>query len=316
MAKKILIAVCNCVPAEQTAKYVATVCSGKSDFVYTLFHVQSLFPQEALQKMEDIPMAKAEAEALILESSTAAMSALEKLRGIMIREGIQERSIHLMAEPMKLGIAKDILDKAEDGAYDAIVFGRQGLTPSKDTYIGSIAGKVVEHALRIPTWIVAGEVKNRRILLPVDGTQHSLRTLDYVLNMADGDAELKLTLFHVPENLKYWEIVLGTGRAHDVAVEKHHLQEFVLDDDNIRMKAFYDAAFERIDAAGLGAGQVDAKTRIWGYDISLAILEEARVGHYSTVVVGRRGRRKAFFSGQIVTRLLQKICDQALWVIP
>ena len=45
-----------------------------------------------------------------------------------------------------------------------------------------------------------------------------------------------------------------------------------------------------------------------------AILDEARTGKYSTVVVGRRGERGAFFTGRIAMRLVQKVSDQALWV--
>jgi nucleotide-binding universal stress UspA family protein len=316
MAKKILIALCNCASARQTVKYVANVCSGKKDIIYALFHVQALIPQHIMKNIENSPLAKAEAEGLVQESDRAAKSTLEKFRGIMVREGIKKRSIQLLSVPMKLGIAKDILDKAEDGLYDAIVLGRQGLTPSRDTYIGSIAGKVIEHALKIPAWIVAGNARPSRVLLAVDGSQNSMRALDYVLAIAGAHPELRLNLFHVPVDLKYWDNVLETGKAYDSAIEKKHLQEIVQREDERRMKAFYERAYKKIDSAGIDIEHVKTSTRIWDWNISMAIIEEARVGRYGTIVVGRRGERQAFFSGQIVTRLLQKITDQALWVIP
>jgi nucleotide-binding universal stress UspA family protein len=316
MAMKILIAVCNCELADQTVKYAAEICSGETDVLYTLYHVQPLIPRQALKKIEAHPKAMAEAEALVRESTKAAKSALKRFRETMVHEGVKERLIHLLSAPMQLGIAKDILDKAEDGSYDAIVLGRQGITPNNDPHVGSIAGKVVEHALRVPVWVVSGGAKSTRVLLAVDGSQNSLRALDYVLGILGGHPELKVTLFHVPVNLKYWEIVMETGRSYDVVMEKPYLQECFVEDDNRRMKVFYDQAYAKMDAAGLGKKQIETKVRIWGYDIATAILEEASGGNYGTVVVGRRGEREAFFSGQTVTRLLQNISEQALWVIP
>ena len=316
MRKKILVAVCNGALSERTVKYVANVCSGEKDIVYGLFNVQSLLPQTLLKRIETNPKARAEAEELVREESEATNSALERFRHLMVCEGIKEQCIQLITKPLEVGIAKDILNKAEDGSYDAIVLGRQGLTPSNDTHIGSIAGKVVEHALKIPTWIVAGETMSRGgVLLAVDGSQNTLRALDHVLRMVGANPELRLTFFHVPANLKYCEIVLETGRAYDVAMGKPHLQESILDDDNRRMKAFYDKAYERIKAAGLDKSRIRIKSRVWGYDIATAVIDEAIAGQHGTIVVGRRGERKAFFSGQIAARLLQKVSDQALWVV-
>ena len=62
--------------------------------------------------------------------------------------------------------------------------------------------------------------------------------------------------------------------------------------------------------------QIETKTDSQGYDISTSIIGEARTGRYGTVVVGRRGDREAFFTGRIALRLMQKITDQALWMVP
>lgn len=116
-------------------------------------------------------------------------------------------------------------------------------------------------------------------------------------------------------HLKYWDAVIATGRAYDTAMEKAHLQQILEDHDNRQMDNFYDKAYERIKAAGLKKSQVEIKSRVWGHDISMAILDEARTGQHSTIVVGRRGEREAFFSGEIAMRLLQKVSGQALWVV-
>lgn len=50
--------------------------------------------------------------------------------------------------------------------------------------------------------------------------------------------------------------------------------------------------------------------------VSTAIFDEVRTGVYGTVVIGRRGERKAFFMGSVAMRLVQKVSGQALWAVP
>ena len=81
------------------------------------------------------------------------------------------------------------------------------------------------------------------------------------------------------------------------------------------MERFFSKALEKLEGAGIKKSQVDIKTDIHGYDISTAILGEARKGQYGTLVVGRRGERDAFFTGRIAMRLSQKMPTPALWIV-
>ena len=67
---------------------------------------------------------------------------------------------------------------------------------------------------------------------------------------------------------------------------------------------------------GLEESQIEVRTNKRAYHVSTAILDEARTGVYGTVVIGRRGERRAFFMGSVAMRLVQKIAGQALWVVP
>jgi len=82
------------------------------------------------------------------------------------------------------------------------------------------------------------------------------------------------------------------------------------------MEAFYTEAYDKVKRAGIRDGQVHMKTSTGDYDVSTAILGEARCGGYGTVVIGRRGEREAFFTGRIAMRLVQKVSGQVLWVVP
>jgi nucleotide-binding universal stress UspA family protein len=227
----------------------------------------------------------------------------------MVHEGIPENRIETVTQSAQVGVAKDILNRAEQGLYDAVVLARRGLTPSRDFFIGSIASKVVEHALEIPVWVAAEETVSMKMMLAVDGSENSLRVVDYLINMVGANPDLRLTLFHVVPCLRHYYSV-------DFEKEHLHLQEILQRGDQPRMEGFYEKANTRFEAAGLKKSQIEIKTSTQSYDISTGILGEVKRGQYGTVVIGRRGEREAFFTGRIAMRLVQKVSDQVLWVVP
>jgi nucleotide-binding universal stress UspA family protein len=316
MGKRILVGVANCVYSEQVVKYAARISSAVTNITYTLFNVQSLIPRILIERREVDREIKAEVDELVRESAQATRYAIDGFKDLMVQEGIPDNRIEVITEPMHEGMAKDILNRAEQGLYDAVVLGRRGLTPSRDSFVGATAAKVVEHALKIPVWIISGEATSKKILLPVDGSETSTRVVDHVINMVGANPDVRLTMFHVPLRLQHCYCVIATGRTYDIPREKPHLQKALQDDDRRRMDDFYERAYQRFEAAGLKKGQIDIKSSTWSYDISTAILDEVTTAQYGTLVIGRRGREKAFFAGRIAMRLLQKVSDQALWVVP
>ena len=303
------MAVGDCVYSKHAVKYAARISSAAKDVTYTLFNVQPLVPHIFIEEAKADSGIKAEVDALIRENAKAARCVVEEFKDLMVREGIPENRVEVVTEPMQLGMAKDILNRAEQGLYDAIVLARRGLTPSRDFFIGTIAAKVVEHALKMPVWIAAGEAISMKIMLAVDGSENSLRVVDHLIHMVGAHPDLRVTLFHVLPHLRHYYSV-------DFEKENPHLQEILHREDKPRMEGFYEKAHERLKTAGLKKSQVEIKTSTQSYDISTGILSEARMGQYGTVLVGRRGESEAFFTGRIAMRLVQKIADEALWVVP
>lgn len=308
MGKKILLAVDDAVHSKQAVKYAARISLAAKDITYTLFHMLPLIPRIFMDMAETDPEVKAEINKLVRKDTEAAGRVVEEFKDLMVREGIPENRIETVAEPIQLGLAKDILKQAEQGFYDAIVMARRGLTPSPDFFLGTTATKVVEHAFKIPVWIVNGETISMKIMLAVDGSENSLRDVDHLIDMVGSNPDLKLTLFHVLPHLRHYYTL-------DFEKENPDLQEILHREDKRRMQAFYEKAYQRFKTAGLKKSQIKVKTNTRSYHISTAILDEARTGEYSTVVVGRRGERGAFFTGRIAMRLVQKVSGQALWVV-
>jgi nucleotide-binding universal stress UspA family protein len=309
MKKRILVAVGDCIYSEHAVRYVARISSAAKDLTYTLFNVQPMVPRIFGAAAEKDPVVKAEVDQLISQNTKAARRTVERLKDLVVREGIAEKCVEVVTEPVQAGISKDIIDRAEQGGFDAIVLARRGLTPSRDFFIGTIAAKVIEHAFKIPVWVAAEEEISMNLMLAVDGSDHSLRVVDHVIQMVGARPDLKLTLFHVLPHLRHYysiDFEIGNPRLHEI------LQR----EDKRRMEDFYTKARERFKAAGLKMSQIEIKTSSQSYDISTGILGEARTGRYGTVVVGRRGESEAFFTGRIAIRLVQKITDQTLWVVP
>ncbi len=309
MGKKILLAVDESVHSKQAVAYAARISSAAKDVAYTLFNVETLIPRIFKTTAETDPQVRAEVAQLVRKNSEAARYAVEECKNLMVREGVPESRVEAVTEPMQVGMAKDILNRAEKGPYDAIVLARRALTPSRDFFIGTTAAKVVEHAIDIPVWIVAGEEISMKIMVAVDGSENSLRDVEHLIHMVGAHPDLRLTLFHVQPHLRHYYSV-------DFETENPQLQEILKREDKRCMEAFYEEAHQRFKTAGVKKSQIKINTSSRSHDISTAILGEAKTGHYGTVVIGRRGERDAFFTGRIAMRLVQKVTNQTLWVVP
>jgi nucleotide-binding universal stress UspA family protein len=246
---------------------------------------------------------------LVRKNADAARSAVQACSDLMVREGVPASRVETVTQPMQVGMAKDIINRAEQGAYGAIVLARRALTPSRDFFIGTTAEKVVDHAIQMPVWIVSGEDVSMKIMVAVDGSENSLRDVEHLIRMVGAHPDLQLTLFHVLPHLRHYYSV-------DFEIENPELQEVLEREDKRRVEAFYEEAIHRFKTAGIKKSQIRLKSSARSHDISTAILAEAKTGQYGTVVIGRRGERDAFFTGRIAMRLVQKVTDQTLWVVP
>jgi nucleotide-binding universal stress UspA family protein len=308
VGKKVLLAVDDSVHSKQAVQYAARVSLAAKDVAYTLFNVDALIPRIFTSVAETDPQVRAMISQLVGKNTEAARDAVEAFKALMVHEGVPKSRIEMVTEPMHVGMAKDILNRAEQGPYDAIVLARRALTPSRDFFIGTTAAKVVEHAIKIPVWIVGGEEMSMKMLLAVDGSENSLRNVEHLIHMVGAHPDLRLTLFHVLPHLRHYYSV-------DFEIENPQLQQ-VLERENKRlMEAFYEAARQRFEMAGLKKSQIKIKTSTRSHDVSTAILGEAKTGQYGTLVVGRRGEREAFFTGRIAMRLVQKVTNETLWVV-
>ena len=82
------------------------------------------------------------------------------------------------------------------------------------------------------------------------------------------------------------------------------------------MDGFFAAAMKKLAEAGFGENQCEFQTAGTLMSVGDSILKAAREGGFGTIVLGRRGMNKTFFSGSVSTRHRAEALGCRPWVIP
>jgi nucleotide-binding universal stress UspA family protein len=233
---------------------------------------------------------------------------LEKQKERMITMGIHNERIEMVAQQRMLGLAKDTLEYARKGVYDAIVVGRRGLSRIQKTFMGSTSANLLEGAEATPVWMVDGDVTSHRILVAVDGSESSYRALDHVGFMLSENPEIKFSLFHVsPDAEDIDAISLGKDDPEIKNI-------FIKGSERVIGKFFADAE-QKLKEVGIAADRVEVTTTRQKAKVGKMILDEAKKANYGTVVVGRRGVDRSHFFGSVSRYVTERITDRALWLV-
>lgn len=155
MTQKILIAMDDSENAQRAVAFVAKSFSTQNTI--TLFNV--MLDTATLCKLESpelTPIFKSQQSSFCaLENKKRELveEAIKKARALLSSSGFSENNVSVKIVNKKRGVARDILDEAENG-YDLIVIGRRGLTGVKEFFLGSTSQKVFTGAKDISVLIV------------------------------------------------------------------------------------------------------------------------------------------------------------------
>ena len=310
MEKKILIAVDDSRHSENALRYAASLRETVSNLKYLLFHVQPTISQYLLDEARLKPSASAELQKLMRKSNQAAQTLLEKDKLLMISLGVPEVDVQLLTLPRKFGVAKDVLEYSTAMLYDAILVGRRGLSGLADVFLGSVSANIVDNSQLIPVWLVDEKGPSNEIMIAVDGSESSLRAVDHLAFMIGGNTDVNLTFFHVAPRLKdYCPIDFED-------VDSAELETIIRQGDQACVDRFFAHASNKLKELGIRDSQIRIRVKEGGFRAGKAVLEAYRQGKYGTLVIGRRGMGKKFFTGSVSRYLINQFCDGALWVVP
>ncbi|MDH3896985.1 MAG: universal stress protein [Deltaproteobacteria bacterium] len=234
---------------------------------------------------------------------------LHETRSLLLRANFREDDVRVILQRRQVGIARDIIAEGSRG-YDAVVVGRRGLSKLGDIFLGSVSYKIVQGIENTPVWVVGGDIRSKKMLLAVDGSENSRKALDYAAAFAvANDAEV--TLFNVVREFRLDFLDISTPRGAEI--ETRIVEE--LERDVQGMFASYKSRLER---AGVKSNLISSKYTLQSRTRAGDILKQAKEGNYGTIVMGRRGLSKVheFFLGRVTTKVLHRAERFALWIVP
>jgi len=308
MEKKILLPIDDSIHSRNAIHYAVRISSEVKNLTYTLYHVQPSISHFLLEEAKADGLKQQDLTRLSQKHEQASLALLDKYKKSMTDLGVNPAHIQVITQPRKLGRAKDIIEFAQQGHYDAIAVGRRGISRLQETFAGSITSNLLEHSRIIPVWVIDGQITSTRIMLAVDGSESSLKAVDHLSFMTAGNADIAITLFHVmPRFSDFCPI--------EIEESTDKIEKILIQGDKRCIDHFYALALQRFKEAGFRESQIHLKTVECLYHIGSAIVEEARAGGFGTVVVGRRGGGNAFFMGSVSRSVLGKSANCALWVV-
>jgi len=310
MQKEMMIAVDDSRHSKIAVDYAINIDQAVAGVKFTLMHVQPTISQYLLDEAKTNSQAYAELEKVNRKNAEIAQQLLEKYKAQMVNAGIAEDGIQLKSQPRVFGVAKDILQAGTAGHYDALIMGRRGLSGLQDMFIGSVSANIVNNSTDTPIWLVDEEGPSSNIMLAVDGSENSFRAVDHLAFIIGGNTDLKISFFHVAPRL---------GDFCPVDFEESDseaLEQIIRQGDQQCIDRFFAHARKRLSEAGIQQNQISFKAGESVIRVGKAVLDEYRQGNFGTLVVGRRGMNKQFFTGSVSRYLVNQFSGGALWVVP
>lgn len=225
------------------------------------------------------------------------------------RFGIGEERITSEVRLSHLGIAKDIIQEARKGLYDALLIGRRGIGKLEELIMGSVSQSIFEECHDVPLWIVDGEVNSCKFLVPVDGSVHSLKALDHLLFIISGNPCAEITLF-------YSTALLGE-RPEINPQEFYDLWGREWCDEHLsRPDSLFHGPRQLLIDGGFPEERISWLETFKGFDPSRQILRQALIDDFGTIVMGRRGSdaTKGLFRG-VSDRVMLMAEQVAIWIV-
>ena len=174
---------------------------------------------------------------------------------------------------------------------------------------------------QFPTTTISSEnTLHSRILIAIDSSGHSARTLRYVGMLLRDTRDVQVTLLHVLKPMP--RELLEHGGSEDPAEEIRLAKKLQEDQENwVRAENRFEhpILLTALELFGKTGFPLDRVTLKFGHedDVAHTILDEARTGGYETIVLSRHGssRLKRFFGGGITDQLLRDASGYTLWIV-
>ena len=310
MEKKILIAVDDSRHSENALRYAASLHETVNDSKFVLFPRAAHDLSVPVGRSQNQARGQCCIEKADAQEPPGGRGTAEKHRALLTSQGVSDADVEQLTLPRKSGVAKDIIDYCTVKQYDAVLLGRRGLSGLAETFIGSVSANVVDNSPLIPVWLVDEKSASKTVMVAVDGSESSLRAVDHLAFILGGNTDANLTFFHVAPRLKDFCPIDFED------VDSAELETIIQQGDQACIDRFFAHARKKLEDLGFQDNRIRVQVKEGGFRIGKAVLEAYRKGKFGTLVIGRRGMDKKFFTGSVSRYLINQFSDGALWVVP
>lgn len=308
--KKIMIAVDDSLHSKNAVRYAARISVWVKNMSYVLFHVQPMLSQYLEDEARTDFKSRNQLNQIKVKNIEASRQLLEQYKSQMVQMGIEESKIQIVTHPTNLGIAKDIIEYAAKEKYDALVLGRRGVSILIEYYMGSVSSNIAQNSRVTPIWVVGSNVTPAKILVPIDGSEYSLRAIDHLAYIISDHSDISLTFLHVQPKLKdFCKIDFETKEADA-------FKDLIIKGNQNCIDNFYALALKKLKEFGIKKNRIEIKTVTRLLTIGSAIVDEVKTRNFDTIVMGRSGINKSFFTGSVTNYVLNNISNAAIWIVP
>ena len=308
--KKIMIAVDDSSHSKNAVHYASRISAWVKNISYVLFHVQPMLSQYLEDEARTNFKSRNQLNQIKTKNIEASLQLLDKYRSQMLQTGIEENQIQIVTHPANIGIAKDILEYALTGQYDALVLGRRGISGLIEYYMGSVSSNIVQNSRVTPIWIVGSNVIPAKILVPIDGSEYSLRAIDHLFYIISDHSDISLTFLNVQPKLKDFCMIDFETEEADA------LENLIITSNQNCIDNFYALVLKKLKEFRIPKDRIEIKTVTSFLSIGSPIVEEVKTRNFDTVVMGRSGINKSFFTGSVTSYVLNNISNAAIWIVP
>ena len=309
-ARKILVTVDGSVYSNNAINYLIDLYADTKNISFHLFSVFSPGPlppagQEWMDELSLMNALSKEARNRYSRTRRFLNTATEH----MVRGGFDPAQISTEVQWLKMGIAADVLQKATNGLYDALIIGRRGIGKIEELFMGSVSASILGKNHEVPIWIVDKQVKSDRFLVPVDGSLHSLKAVDHLGYMLADHPRAEITLFH--------SSALLAARPSTEPVDFHAqwgkewCEEYLEGPDGLHL-----APRQLLIEGGVDPARIYWQHAAKGIEPARQIIRQALIDDFGTIVMGRRSDAGARGLLKSVSDRVVFMADKvAIWIV-
>lgn len=309
MAKRLLVAVDDSDASRRAVRYAGFLTGLADDLHITLMHVRPEVSPFAAGAARGGPPADARAASAGDPQADPSTALLQQFRDLLETAGAGGHRIETVSRAGKGGAAKTILDYGYEARCDAIVAGRRGLSTFRSAFLGSVSATLFEHSFALPIWVVGSDAPNQRFLVAVDSSESSLRAVEHLAHVFQDNPDLVFHFFHVIPSLT-------DSCSIDFGHEPKRLEREGRRGVRHCIDHFCAKATDRFTAAGLRPDQIEIEVAERLLNPGKGIVAAIERGGYGTVVMGRRGMNRSFFTGSVSRYVMERAVETTIWLVP